>query len=263
MSDKLFVVSEETGEIITTFNSRTHYLLRARASDDGHKRHLNKQSDKRYFSFADIQNVPEVIDKLNTVHLGYLLILQSYIDFDGKITLSRKQMPKALGTSDSTFQRFLSVIRAHGIITELNGEYYVNKRYHYRGAATSNGVIKLFTTQLRHVSHELQPSELGFLYKLLPYVHYDTNMICHDPAATEAEIHFLNKTKIAALVGMDRKQTYKTLDKLKQVGVVAETVREGNKRDHRYTLNPYIFFRKSGTPDETLRGLFAKTSYNK
>jgi hypothetical protein len=88
-------------------------------------------------------------------------------------------------------------------------------------------------------------------------------MICAEPFTEPEKIQFLNKTQIAILVGMDEKKTSKMLDKLRKIGVVAETIRQDDKRDHIFTLNPYIFYRKKAYPDDTLRGLFASTPYNK
>ncbi|PEZ01630.1 hypothetical protein CN326_21100 [Bacillus sp. AFS018417] len=156
-------------------------------------------------------------------------------------------------------------MRKYDIVIANSGEYYVNSRFHFRRKAENGRVIKLFTTTVKRLKDELKlkPAELGFLYKLLPYVHYDTNMICADPFSKPEEIQFLNKRQIAWLVEMEEKKTSKTLDKLRKVGVVAETIRQNDKRDRIYTLNPYVFFRKSGQPDDTLRGLFASTPYGK
>jgi hypothetical protein len=251
-----------TGEIIRTFDSDTHYI-RAYASDSANKSNYRDQ-DNRHFSFADMENIKIVIFNISTVHCGYLLILQCYMEFGtGRLTITRKEMPKAIGTSDSTFIRFWNVMHSHGIITEINGEYYVNPYFHFRQQPNNNQVIKVFTTKLKQLENELTASNLGFLYKLLPYVHYDTNMICADPFTSQENIKFLNKIQISILVEMDEKKTSKLLDKLCKLGVIAETIRQDDKRDRIFTLNPYIFYRKKGKPDDTLRGLFASTPYCK
>jgi hypothetical protein len=53
------------------------------------------------------------------------------------------------------------------------------------------------------------------------------------------------------------------LDTLRKAGVVAETIRQDDKRDRIFTLNPFVFYRKAGKPDDTLRGLFASSRYCK
>lgn len=103
---------------------------------------------------------------------------------------------------------------------------------------------------------------MGFLYKLLPYVHYETNTICSDPFVEPEEIRFLNIKEIATLQNIDEKSASKTLDKLRKVGVIAVTIRQDDKRDRLFTLNPYLFYRQKGQPDKTLRGLFKASPYS-
>lgn len=256
-------INAETGEVLRTFDSEKHYI-RSKSSDEAYKHIQYDQQDNRHFSFADMENIKYIISNVKTVHCGYLLMLQCYMEFEtGKLTISRKEMPKVIGTSESTFNRFWKIMQSYGIINEENGEFFVNPYFHFRQQSKHNRVIKLFTTTLKKLTNELTASELGFLYKLLPFVHYDTNMICADPFTEPEKIRFLNKTQIALLVDMDEKKTSKLLDKLRKIGVIAETIRQDDRRDRIFTLNPYVFYRKKGKPDDTLRGLFASTPYCK
>ncbi|MFB9762484.1 hypothetical protein [Ectobacillus funiculus] len=261
------IYDQTTGEIVGAFDSNKQYI-RSKDSDEAYKRYLAKQQerlqDKRHFSFADMNGIQEVIASISTVHCGYLLLLQCYMEFEtGELALSRQEMWKALNVTESTFKRFWGEMRKYGIITESNSKYYVNPNYHFRGKTKQENVIKVFATPLKQIAKELTASELGFLYKLLPFVHYETNMICADPFSAPEQIQFLNKTQISRLVEMEEKKASRTIDKLRRAGVLAETTRQDDKRDKIYTLNPYIFFRKSGKPDDTLRGLFASTPYGK
>ncbi|WP_245640437.1 helix-turn-helix domain-containing protein [Neobacillus massiliamazoniensis] len=238
------------------------YYLRAKSSDEAFKQFITK--DNRHFSFADMDTIKIIISNVSTVHCGYLLILLCYMEYEsGRLKLTRKELPRALGTSESTFIRLWKEMYSYGIISEKNGEFYVNPYFHFSGQPKHNRVIKLFKTTLKQLKDQLTASELGFLYKLLPYVHYDTNMICANPFTDPENIQFLNKTQIALLVGMDEKKTSKLLDKLRKIGVIAETIRQDDRRDRIFTMNPYVFFRKRGQPDDTLCGLFASTPYGK
>lgn len=195
MSINRQLVDTATGEVY----DMGEYYLRSRASDDAYKQFIVQ--DNRHFSFADMENIREVISCISTVHCGYLLILQCYMEMDtGKLKLTTKQIPSVIGSSTSTFKRFWCEMKKFGIIIAYKGEYYVNPRFHFRGKAEGKRVIKLFLTNLKRLRDDITPSELGFLYKLLPYVHYDTNMICADPFTEPENIQFLNKSQIALLV---------------------------------------------------------------
>lgn len=261
MNSNIVQINPETGEILRTFDSDTHYV-RAHESDNAYKKF--HEQDNRHFSFADMDTIKFIISNVKTVHCGYLLILQCYMEFEtGKLTITRKEMSKAVGISESTFIRFWKEMQNYGIITDKNREFYVNPYFHFRQKPQHNRVIKLFTTTLKQLRNQLTASELGFLYKLLPFVHYDTNMICADPFTEPENIQFLNKAQIALLVGMDEKKASKLLGNLRKIGVIAETIRQDDKRDRIFSLNPHVFYRKKGYPDDTLRGLFASPPFVK
>jgi hypothetical protein len=249
-----------TGEIY----DMEKYYLRSKKQDEAYKKIQYNQQDNRHFTFADMVNIREIIQNVSTVHCGYLMILQCYMELNtGKLRLTKAEIPKEIGLSQSTFKRFWDEMIKHEIIIIKNGEYFVSPQFHFRGKSEGRNVIKLFITTLKRLKNELSASELGFLYKLLPYVHYDTNMICADPFTKPENIQFLNKSQIALLVNMEEKKAAKVLDKLRKTDVIAETIRQDDKRDHIFTLNPYVFYRKKGKPDDTLRGLFASTPYSK
>jgi hypothetical protein len=200
MEESRKLVDTTTGEIY----DMNEYSLRSRIQDEAYKRiQYDQHQDNRHFSFADMENIKEVISNLSNVHCGYLMILQCQMEFrTGKLNITRKEMAKAVGTSEATFKRFFSEIQRNGIVTKSDGEYYINPKFHFRQQANSDHVIKLFTTPLKQLKDELKPAELGFLYKLLPYVHYDTNMICANPFVVPEPIQFLNKSMISELVDM-------------------------------------------------------------
>jgi hypothetical protein len=249
-----------TGEILDFGD----YYLRSKKQDEAYKRIQYYQQDNRHFTFADMENIKVIISNVSTVHCGYLLILQCYMELEtGKLKLPKSEIPKVIGSSLSTFKRFWGEMIKHRIITVDNGEFIISPKFHFRWKAEGRHVIKLFITTLKRLKEELSAAELGFLYKLLPYVHYDTNMICADPYSSPEKIQFLNISGIALIVDMEEKKASKNLDKLRKIGVIAETIRQDDKRDRIFTLNPYVFYRKKGRPDDTLRGLFASTPYNK
>ena len=228
-----------------------------------------KRDDKRHFSFTYMENIKEVISNLSTIHLGYLLQLQCHMEFgtgfligkDGTVMTKKVDIEHTLGITNSTNKRLCKVLENNGILEEIEGKYCINPTYHFRGQVQEKKVIKLFTTTLKQLCEVLKPAELGFLYKLLPYVHYETNMVCINPHEVDpTKIEFLNIKAIAQLVDMEEKKVSKLLTKLRKGLIVAE-VRRQDKKNIFFVLNPYIFYRKSGKPDDTLRGMFAASPY--
>ena len=234
------------------------------------KRILNYGKDRRHFSFAHMQNIREVIARMSTVNCGRLLMLIGHIDFETGVLVNERGKPmdkndmrEVVKLSERAFRDFFRTMTENDIIQELeNGQYRINPQYHFVGKLDDDKAVKAFTAAVRKLADVLKPAELGFVYKLLPHVHYSTNMICLDPFEPDPRrIQFLNAKRIAEVVGMDEKETVKILKRLRKAGVLAETRREDDKRDVLFIVNPFIFYRKKGRPDETLRAMFSAHPY--
>lgn len=233
-------------------------------------------SDRRHFSFTHMLNIKELTDGLSNKYCGYILKLQPCIQFrtgllveggkeDGK-PLTRKAIAKLLKVSPRTVNTVIEELTLYSIIfEESNGSFSINDSYHFRKKAGANAevVIKTFFTTLNKLN--LKPAELGFLYKLLPYVHYNTNIICADPfQEIPSNVRFLNEKQIGELLGMSESKTKEMLSKLRKAGAIGEFIRhEQDQREKLTVMNPYIFYRKNGKPDNTLAALFSSGAWDK
>lgn len=265
------VTDQETGEIIAEnvpYNEQSKRTISDKQRE-GYRKYLEQQNDKRHFSFMDMEKSKEVNQKLSTVHLGYLLNLQCYIDFEtgllketnGMVMTKKVDIQRTLQIPQSTNKRLCKTLEDDGILEWVDGQCRINPAYHFKGQMQDKKVIKLFTTTLKQLCAVLKPAELGFLYKLLPYVHYNTNMICINPHEVDPQkVEYLNQKAISHITGIHEKKIPALLRGLRKGGVIAETTLE-DKRHTFITLNPYIFYRKSGQPDSTLRSMFAATPY--
>lgn len=264
------VVDQETGEVLA---EDVLYKSQSKISENQRKGLIlqeERKNDRRHFTFADMENIQEVISNLSNVHLGYLLHLQCFMDFEegkligkeGKEITKKVEIQKTLNLSKDTNKRFCNVLEDNGILEIVDGKYRINPAYHFKGQIYEQKVIKLFTTTLKRLSKTIKANELGFLYKLLPYVHYDTNMICINPhEINPKKIQYLNIQAISEITGIHEKKISTLIRVLRKDGIIAETTLQ-DKRHTFITLNPYIFYRKSGQPDNTLKSMFASTPYS-
>ncbi|OXM82502.1 hypothetical protein [Paenibacillus rigui] len=253
------IVSPESGDRIIT-----------REQSESYKERLRCESRRgRHFSLTDIESIHEVIELLDEKDCGRLLFLQCFVDYETnrlvlgagttKRPISRDDMRKLLGLGSDAFREFLRVMTCNGIVFSLeDGRYSMNDRYHFRGKTKNRRVVKSFTERVKRLYEAFQrnPKDLGFIYKLLPYVHYETNQICQNPHEPNPElIEAFNKDGIARITGVDPKTTYNRLRRLKLDGmyVFAEVVRG---KDRFYKLNPFIFYRQDGEPDISLQADF-------
>lgn len=230
----------------------------------------NRGKDRRHFSFAHMRNIRDVIARLSTVNCGRLLILTGYINYRTGIlvsergrALNKKQMREVVGLGERAFRDFYQTMTDNDIIQEIEGgQFRINPQYHFAGKVGDGEVVKAFTTAIRKLAAVLRPAELGFVYKLLPHVHYETNMICADPFEVDPQnVRFYNVRGIAELVEMNEDATRRVLNKLRKAGVLAETRRKDDLRDVFFILNPYVFYRRKGRPDKTLKTMFASSQF--
>lgn len=257
--NKWSVIHKETGEVR---DFAEFQAARQRQADGYRKRQEGRKHD---FTFTDMDNIAGIIGKIDDKHCGYLLYLQCFISFEGvlvnadneKTAMTKADIQHVVGLKKTAFYAFLSSMLANDIIRENeDGKYSVNPAYHFKGTINNPNVIRSFTAKVRELYTGRNANKLGFIYKLLPYVHQETNTICANPYEKDVEhIAQLSKGEIAALTGVSEKTVYSYLRNMKlgDEFVFAE-IRRGNERY--YKLNPFIFYRKNGRPDATLREMF-------
>ena len=227
--------------------------------------------DRRHFAFAHMRNIREVTDNLSNKHCGYILMLQPYIQFKTNILVGKKDEPldnkgvaKALKITPRTAAALLKSLEQDDVIEITSDGYYkMNERYHFRKGIRSDRdmLVKTFSTTIRGL--KLKPAEMGALYKLLPYIHYETNIICNNPfEEMPSKIRFLPTKEIADIMGLHEKKALTVIRELKRAGVVAETHRYSEDLRVKFlVINPYIFYRQSGQPDATLQATFLAQEY--
>ena len=231
------------------------------------ERERQKQADKRHFSFSHMRHIRDITDNLPNKICGYILLLQPHIKWITNVLIDAKGNPldskgisAALKVTPRTGKQVIErLIQEDVLDRDSDGNYVVNNRYHFRKKLRGDEksmLVKTFFTSLKDL--KLKPAELGALYKLLPYVHYETNMICANPFEEyPQDIRFLNIKEIAELIGMHEKKVIELLRELKKAGAIAETTKFVEDARVKYiTLNPFIFYRQSGQPDASLCAMF-------
>lgn len=250
------------------------FKLESAEALDRRRAAVYKKLDKRFFTFANMRTIRELTDNLSNKHCGYVLMLQPYIQFETnvlitpgrtEVPLDKKEIATILGVHAKTFKRVLDELElADVLLPQANGTFTINDRYHFRkkvGKESVDILIKTFHTTVREL--KLKPAEMGVLYKLLPYVHYETNLICEDPFELDpTKVRFLNASQIAEKGGVSRQKVSEVIKALDKAGAIAQVQRklfkqlEGDKREALVILNPYIFYRKQGKPDALLMQIF-------
>ncbi|ASN68085.1 hypothetical protein 8F11_50 [uncultured Caudovirales phage] len=224
---------------------------------------------KEKFVFNVMENVEYVSSALTSAQCGYLLVLSTYINYDGLIVtserdgepMSRQQMIAALGlreTQRSTLSEFITACVSYGIFREDCGGYSINNGFHTRGKTDNPNVVRSYITKLRAMASVNKPEHIGLLYKLIPYINKFSNVLCENPnEEIPSKRSKLNRKQIAEITGVAPSYVTRITSTMiyneKSVFAKVTTATEGTF----YMLNPTIFRRADRDDyDDTTRDIF-------
>ncbi|MFC7321958.1 hypothetical protein ACFQMN_13810 [Halobacillus campisalis] len=263
---------DENGEMFYSESERSREVKR---------RHAYKQRDQRHFTFTRMAEILEITYGLSNKNCGYLLMLQPYVQYKTNIIamngrepkpMSKKQIAEVFGVQTRTAKSALDKLVDFGAL-EINedGDYKMNERFHFRSKVKGDAdqLVKTFHTTLKQL--KLKPAELGAVYKLLPYVHYETNLVCKNPFEDNPnKVEFYNKKDISKLFGISPRKASDLFAKLTRAGVIVEIKRKapmmseasGDGRETVIAINPSIVTRLRGEHDhKTLLQLFNTSEF--
>src|SRR5690625_1289579 len=260
------VIDPYTGEDLSH-----EYTLRNRKSDEAYRNIKSYDGEGRQeaFFFNRMNNLDYAMASLTTSQCGFLLVLSSYIDYDGllinsennKEPMSTADMQRVLRitkTRQSSFYDFLNACIDNGIIRDnKDGRYYVNRDYHFRGSTNGDRVVMTIISKLREMYSEVSAHDIGLLYRLIPYIHVDTNMLCANPEEKIPKyVRKFNRKELAEAAGVSpaliSRATGRMVYRGKSVFARVTTATDGTF----YMLNPQVIRRADVDYDVTVRSIF-------
>jgi hypothetical protein len=266
----VFTFVDENGEVRISAPALTHKVVSIKQLEafkeeqEALKWRAGRQID---FTASNMRNLHEVYETLTTAQCGYLMLLQCYVNWDGGtlvIGKSKEPMTKAdmkmvlqLDKKPRTFYDFYNACVTHGIIIEKDGTFAVNDRYHFRGNFDNQFVVKSYTTKIKRVYREVKAADIGLIYRMLPFVHMETNALCANPFERNPKaISWFNRKELAEAIGVNPDTLGRRLPAMKFDGeYVVARIKVGNEPE-RYTFNPSVFYRQNKAPDDTLQAMF-------
>ncbi|MGO4350103.1 hypothetical protein AB4Z45_32025 [Paenibacillus sp. MCAF9] len=220
-----------------------------------------------------------MLKALNTKELGYFLLLQTYMDYSNMLKMSlharlpmtEKELAEVLRIRDKrTYSKLLNKFMELGLIqskkiTLFKQEYkafYINKDYCLRGSSQTNKLVKVFINAMQELysQKDIKPADIGFLYRLLPYMHYESNHLVRYPYEPEfAKADALSLRDIVEVTGMDEKNVKEHL-RIKLTGLhVFGSFKAG--KNSVYKVNSSLFYR--GVASELVKADFILTKQSR
>lgn len=222
---------------------------------------------------------------LKPATISRFLYLATYIDYnnreenvlvkhgkDNKIEyMTKKDIRKVLKLGEKAFYDFLKEVKEKELFFEENKKFYLNPKYVNKGRNNfkNKEYIRMFIDTTRELYENCTPRQhrqLSYVYQLLPFLHYESNILCKNPQ--EKEIELLDKlhfTDISRMLGLsddsksisnlkkDLRRFYVTLSDKKYYFLCDITIGYGDKKENYYVVNPYVVWK--GTNIENAKAI--------
>ena len=231
-----FYVNEATGEV---FDPGDNAFFVTKVSDaeerakrqrrwEAYQKKLCKQTDVPdfgAFAWHVYSMTKENFPDLNDAAITRLMYLVSRSTYDGRVlTRNRKSATRAnlqelLMISRQQTTRFFNVVTNGGYLEVAdNGELYINKDIFMRGDMTpakiaklaqdDKYIMRLYFPIVRYLYESADPLTRGVLshmYKLLPFMNREYNIICHNPLETDIDkVEKMRMGEFCDAIGYDK-----------------------------------------------------------
>lgn len=210
-----------------------------------------------------------------------LIYLNTFIGYDNRLMLTertpmkRKDLEGVLSLSKSTVWRFWQEVCPTYIKEQDNGLMFSNNIIFKRGKIKHTkeyiryqkfyikGIRRLYKTTERN-NHR----QLGYLFKLLPFINIEYNLLCYNPLETDIEkLELISIADFCKMIGYDIAHLSKLLYIYRNILFDIDGRRERfcaitydgvNKSNAKICINPHILYSGSDYNKVEILGAFYK-----
>lgn len=248
------------------FDKKDNYIGSRNRDKAYHEKMKNRI--KKEFVWCDNTNVREVSQFMSLTEAGAMFSIMVHLDFntDGFILYKGRfatmtDLEKLLNKGKRQVSNIINKLEELSLVCRVKQGrstlIQVNEDVHWIGNKVKEDIAtKVYTKVSKSLIDDLELNELGLLYKIIPYFHYEHMILCKNPEESNPKgLGELSLSELADLVKVDRKTMTRIVPQLVKKKALAKAV-TGN-RTH-YIVNPYLFFRMDGDNkhSETARLLF-------
>jgi hypothetical protein len=203
----------------------------------------------------------------------------SFLAFPNGRYIRKKNLKGLLELKEEKkFYSFYNKLLDTGIITEVpdtegGKKLKWSEQYHFRGklpkgSGAEAGLLKTYDKQIQELYKAKKdngkalhsPKQLYTVFMVLPFVHYETNIICKNPNVPFDETEPLSIDELAKGLGFKRSNDLKR--KMLQIELKEQPVFSfiQNKKATHITVNPFVVWRQNQMPNKTLMLHFFDTA---
>ncbi len=235
-----------------------------------------KKSDEESYRFIDdnfgsfyFNNYNKLLAKnLESQMLFRFTYLCTFLDYENNLRygasngiMLEKDLQEVLKLSERETRNTKNALIKTNLLLSQNKELSINKNFCSKGETkklfTEKGVIRMFEEGIKKLYEGSQPRDhkkVGVLLKILPYLHIETNVLCHNPNEEDIElIKPLTLTEMANILGFSTTQKLKKglFDlKIDDTPVIMNSIINNVRK---IVVNPQVYYK--GSNIEQMKGL--------
>ncbi|MGL5767042.1 MAG: hypothetical protein ACRCX8_15515 [Sarcina sp.] len=227
---------------------------------------------------------------ISRASIARLMYLATFIDYNNReenllvkrackntlTPITKLDLKSMCRVSDKSFTNFMSEMKEVGILYEVEGKFYLSNDYFAKGKSDFKNTeyTRIFIDTTRTIYENCKVSQhkyLSYVFKLIPYLHYELNILCENPEEENFfKIRKLSFQRICELLNIstDSSNMSKVKRELVRFNVKIANVEyylfsyvrvmNGFGMKDFFAVNPSVIW--SGTREEmakdTLKGLF-------
>lgn len=173
--------------------------------------HRRKEGMQYYFVRSDSR-----FEGVSPAMVTRLIYLSTYARYDNavmrtrKTHMERKNLPAVLGLSARHTANFWKEVSPKYVYEDENGFLYLNEAFFKRGKLQRKGFIQYQqfydkgVRALYSAANGMYHKQLGYLFKLLPFINIEYNLVCWNPFETDInKIELLSISEFCEQIGYD------------------------------------------------------------
>jgi len=197
------------------------------------KRKRKTQNDYGAFTWFLYNRAEDIFPNLKQSNITRIMFIATYLNYDGYLShdnkkaniINKKNMNELLKLSTKEFYRFYNEMIEQKIFIEQDDSIYLNKKIFKKGEINnlSTDYTRICVKGVRTLYEQVKPKQhkiLAYIFKLLPYINYQYNIVCKNPLESEQElIKPFTFTEICELFGIDKSHSNRFKNDLLKFGI--------------------------------------------
>lgn len=251
---------------------------------DKQSEHYLKRLDKslsplgNYYFISSVEQfeglTPETVTRLIYLSTYMLRYNSNKLMLTERTPMRRKDLISVLGVSDSSARRFWREVSPDYIKEDSSGLIFTNADIFKRGKLNKhidNPYLKMYINGVRKLYKSANGEyhkQLGYLFKLLPFINIEYNILCTNPLETDIEkIKPISISDFCNLIGYDVSNISRLLNIYRKVRFDVEGKQERfcslvydgiDRYSAKIIINPHILYSGSDYNAVKVLGAFHK-----